>query len=193
MSLGTAQTGDVKSSMATLKAETEKLGTPKVQGSDLYFGSTKVDKSIVKDVVQKHDMKNNNGAVTIFVTNGDQYVRMLTTVKKKDGSRAVGTPLDANNPAIASSTTGRRTTETRLFSARPMTLDMSRSRMPPVQSSELTSWASRSEVLVPVAKGGGVGLFFLRLSASNRVFCLNVSMSSGRPLTASSFAARATQ
>jgi Cache 3/Cache 2 fusion domain len=101
MSLGTAQTGDVKSSMATLKAETEKLGTPKVQGSDLYFGSTKVNKSIVKDVVQKHDMKNNNGAVTIFVTNGDQYVRMLTTVKKKDGSRAVGTPLDANNPAIA--------------------------------------------------------------------------------------------
>ena len=42
-SLGTAQTGDVKAAMATLKADTEKLGTPKVQGSDLYFGSTKVE------------------------------------------------------------------------------------------------------------------------------------------------------
>jgi Cache 3/Cache 2 fusion domain len=99
-SLGTAQTRDVKASMATLKAETEKLGTPKVQGSDLYFGSTKVDKSIVKDVVKKHGMKDNDGAVTLFVKSGDQYVRVLTTVKKEDGKRAVGTPLDANNPAI---------------------------------------------------------------------------------------------
>jgi hypothetical protein len=99
--LGTAQTGDVKASMATLKAETEKLGTPKVQGSDLYFGTTKVDKSIVKDVVRKHGMKENKGAVTLFVKNGDQYVRVLTTVMKEDGTRAVGTPLDTNNPAIA--------------------------------------------------------------------------------------------
>src|SRR5262245_26735494 len=100
-SLGTAQPGDVKASMATLKAVTEKLGTPKVQGSDLYFGSTKADKSIVRAVVNKHDMKNNNGAVTLFVKNGDQYVRVLTTVKTEDGKRAVGTALDANSPAIA--------------------------------------------------------------------------------------------
>jgi cache 3/cache 2 fusion protein len=100
-SLGTAQTGDVKAAMATLKAETEKLGTPKVQGSDLYFGTTKVDKSTVKAVVSKHDMKNKNGAVTLFVKTGDQYVRVLTTVKTEEGKRAVGTPLDANNPAIA--------------------------------------------------------------------------------------------
>jgi Cache 3/Cache 2 fusion domain len=100
-SLGTAQTGDVKAAMATLKAETEKLGTPKVQGSDLYFGTTKVDKSTVKAVVNKHDMKNKNGAVTLFVKTGDQYVRVLTTVKTEEGKRAVGTPLDANSPAIA--------------------------------------------------------------------------------------------
>jgi hypothetical protein len=99
--LGTAQTGDVKASMATLKAETEKLGTPKVQGNDLYFGTTKVDKSTVKAVVSKHDMKNKNGAVTLFVKTGDQYVRVLTTVKTEEGKRAVGTPLDANSPAIA--------------------------------------------------------------------------------------------
>jgi hypothetical protein len=100
-SLGTAQTGDVKASMATLKAETEKLGTPKVQGNDLYFGTTKVDKSTVKAVVSKYDMKNKNGAVTLFVKTGDQYVRVLTTVKTEEGKRAVGTPLDANSPAIA--------------------------------------------------------------------------------------------
>jgi hypothetical protein len=100
-SLGTAQTGDVKAAMATLKADTEKLGTPKVQGSDLYFGSTKVDKSIVKHVVKKHGMKDKNGAVTLFVKNGDQYVRAATTVKKEDGTNAVGTALDANSPALA--------------------------------------------------------------------------------------------
>ena len=100
-SLGTAQTGDVKASMATLKAETDKLGDPELKGSDLYFGNNKADKSIVANVMQKHAMKDNNGAVRIVVKNGDQYVRVLTTVKKEDGTRAVGNPLDTNSPAIA--------------------------------------------------------------------------------------------
>jgi hypothetical protein len=34
----TAKTGDVKTSMAVLQAETAKLGAPKVKGNDLYFG-----------------------------------------------------------------------------------------------------------------------------------------------------------
>ena len=40
---------------------------------------------------------------------------------------------------------GSRTTETRPSSARRTSLDMSRSKMPPVQSSELTSSAIRSD------------------------------------------------
>jgi Cache 3/Cache 2 fusion domain len=99
-SFGNAQSDNVKTSMAALKAETEKLGAAKVQGSDLYFGNTKVDQSTIKDVVKKHGMKKEGGKATIFVKNGDQYVRVATTVKKEDGSRAVGIPLDANSPAI---------------------------------------------------------------------------------------------
>jgi hypothetical protein len=95
-SLGTAKTGDVKTSMAALKAETEKLGAPKVEGSDLYFGTTKASNDLVDAVVKKH-----GGAATLFVKSGDQYVRVATTVKKEDGTSAVGTALDANSPAIA--------------------------------------------------------------------------------------------
>ena len=51
-SLGTAQTGDVKASMATLKAETDKLGDPELKGSYLYLGNNKGYKSIVAIVMQ---------------------------------------------------------------------------------------------------------------------------------------------
>jgi hypothetical protein len=100
-SFGNAQSDNVKTSMAALKAETEKLGAPKVQGSDLFFGTTKVDQPTFKEVVKKRDLKKDGGAATLFVKNGDQYMRVATTVKKEDGSRAVGTALDANSPAIA--------------------------------------------------------------------------------------------
>ena len=99
--IGTAKAGDVKTSMAALQAETEKLGAPKVQGNDLYFGNTKVDWSTIKVVVKKRVMKEEGGAATIFVKNGDQYVPVATTIKKEDGTHTVGIPLDANSPAIA--------------------------------------------------------------------------------------------
>jgi hypothetical protein len=95
-SFGSAQTDNVKTSMSALKAETAKMGAPKVEGSDLYFGKTKASNDLVDAVVKKH-----GGAATLFVKNGDQYVRVATTVKKEDGTSAVGTPMDANSPAIA--------------------------------------------------------------------------------------------
>jgi len=36
---------------------------------------------------------------TIFVLKNGQYVRAATTLKKSDGSRAIGTVLDAESPA----------------------------------------------------------------------------------------------
>ena len=36
-----------------------------------------------------------------LVKAGDEYVRVTTNVKKDDGSRAIGTILDPNGPAIA--------------------------------------------------------------------------------------------
>jgi methyl-accepting chemotaxis protein-2 (aspartate sensor receptor) len=38
---------------------------------------------------------------TIFVRSGDDFVRISTSVKKEDGSRAVGTALDHQHPAFA--------------------------------------------------------------------------------------------
>jgi hypothetical protein len=95
-SVGATQTDNVKTSMAALQAETGKLGTPKVQGNDLYFGDTKASNDLVKAVKKEH-----GGAATLFVKSGDQYVRVATTVKKEDGKNAVGTALDAKSPAIA--------------------------------------------------------------------------------------------
>jgi hypothetical protein len=59
-SVGSAQTDKVKASMAALKAETAKLGAPKVEGSDLYFGKTKASNEMVDAVVKKH-----GGAATL--------------------------------------------------------------------------------------------------------------------------------
>ena len=95
-SVGAAQTDNVKTSMAALKAETGKLGAPKVQGSDLFFGNTKVSADAVDAVVKKL-----GGVASLFVKSGDQFVRVATTLKKEDGTSAVGTTLAANSPALA--------------------------------------------------------------------------------------------
>jgi hypothetical protein len=91
-----AQSDKVKTAMADLKAETAKLGAPKLRGSDLYFGSTKADNSTVDAVVKK-----DGGEASLFVKSGDQYVRVATTLKKEDGTSAVGTTMDPKNPAMA--------------------------------------------------------------------------------------------
>jgi hypothetical protein len=68
--LGTAQTENkVQTSIAALKAETEKLGAPTVQGSDLSFGNAKVSADLVDAVA-----KEQGGGVTLFVKSGDQFV-----------------------------------------------------------------------------------------------------------------------
>lgn len=99
--VASAKTGDVKTTMTALQAETAKLGAAKVQGSDLYFGDTKASNDLVRSVKKEH-----GAAATIFVKSGDQYTRVATTIKKEDGSNAVGTALDANSPAIAKLNSG---------------------------------------------------------------------------------------
>jgi hypothetical protein len=100
------QMNNVKAAMTDLKAETAKLGAPKIEGTatvagktvpDLYFGSAKMDNNfeVVDAVTQKH-----GGTATLFVKSGNEYVRVTTNVKKADGSRATGTILDPNGPVI---------------------------------------------------------------------------------------------
>ncbi len=107
-SIGVAQDGKVKTAMELLRSMADKLGPPKIEGMDtvagkqmpaIYFGSTKMNNnfSLVDDVV-----KQAGGTATIFVKNGDDFVRVATNVKKDDGSRATGTILDPKGKAIAS-------------------------------------------------------------------------------------------
>lgn len=44
---------------------------------------------------------------TIFVRSGSDFVRITTSVRKKDGERAVGTPLDRSQPAYRYALEGR--------------------------------------------------------------------------------------
>ena len=105
--VSTAQMDKVKASMADLIAQTGKLGASKIEGTDpvggksapgLYFGTTKMNNSfdVVDEVAKAH-----GGTATLLVKAGDEYVRVSTNVKKGDGSRAIGTVLDPNGPAIA--------------------------------------------------------------------------------------------
>ena len=103
---GYAQDARVKTAMDILKWKAEKLGPPKIEGTDtvagkavpaIYFGSSKQnnDFTLVDEVA-----KEAGGTATIFVKSGDDYVRVATNVKKDDGSRAVGTSFDPKGKAI---------------------------------------------------------------------------------------------
>ena len=105
--VGHAQLEKVKATMAALIEETRKLGTPHIKGAypvagksapGLYFGWTRMNNSFdLVDAVAKE----RGGAVILFVKTGSEFVRVATNVKKSDGSRAVGTILDPNSPAMA--------------------------------------------------------------------------------------------
>ena len=103
-----AEDAKVKAAMEILRTKADKLGPPKIEGTDMaagkevpaiYFGSTKMNNNFdfVDDVA-----KQAGGTATIFVKSGDDYVRVATNVKKNDGSRAIGTVLDPKGKAIAS-------------------------------------------------------------------------------------------
>jgi len=89
--------------MSALKDQTTKLGAPKVEGKDvvggkdapvLYFGSTKMNNNVT--VVDEVAKKGCQGvAATVFVKDGDEFVRVATTLAKPDKTgRAIGTVLD---------------------------------------------------------------------------------------------------
>ena len=92
-----AETQDVKGAMQFLKGETAKLGTAKLDGEVLYFGSTKIngDFTVVDTVKDKR-----GGTATLFAKKGNNFVRVSTNVLK-DGQRAIGTILDPSGPAFA--------------------------------------------------------------------------------------------
>ena len=112
--IGQAQDARVQKSMASLKAMTAQLGAAKIEGREavagkdaptLYFGSTKINNNFdIVDVIGKE--AGSGMTATLFVRNGDEYIRVSTSVPKPDGSgRAIGTVLAG--PALESIKAGQ--------------------------------------------------------------------------------------
>ena len=72
------------------------LGTNTVPA--LWFGDTPV---VGQFEIVDHVAVLMGGTATLFVRAGDSFIRVSTNVKKTDGTRAVGTVLDPQGPAIA--------------------------------------------------------------------------------------------
>lgn len=100
-----------KAALETLKSKLNRYGAVKIDGVEeidgkkipsLYFGKKKVNSSfdVVDNVKKLH-----GGTATIFVKDGQEFVRVSTNVLKDDGTRATGTSL-ARNKAFDSATKG---------------------------------------------------------------------------------------
>jgi Cache 3/Cache 2 fusion domain len=111
---GNAQDVRVVKSMEALKADTAKLGAPKIEGTEvvggkdapaLYFGSTKMNNNFaVVDEVAKGGGK--GMAATLLVKSDGDFIRVATNVQNPDGSgRAIGTALAG--PALNSIKAGK--------------------------------------------------------------------------------------
>lgn len=94
-----AQANDPKATIAALNERLGKIGAPKLEGSDkagdktvpaIYFGPRKINNNY--DVVD--EIKKSSGATaTVFVKDGDEFIRVSTNVLTPEGKRGVGTPL----------------------------------------------------------------------------------------------------
>ena len=77
----------------TQKIDVNGVATPVFKAGDKVLN---MDFSIPDQFLER------SGAVaTIFARTGDDFVRVTTSLKKQDGSRAIGTLLDRNGPAYA--------------------------------------------------------------------------------------------
>jgi Cache 3/Cache 2 fusion domain len=99
LAAASAQANDTKATIAALDARLGKIGAPKLEGTDkagektvpaIYFGARKINNNY--DVVD--EIKKSTGATaTVFVKEGDDFIRVSTNVLTPEGKRGVGTPL----------------------------------------------------------------------------------------------------
>lgn len=94
-----AHANDPKDAIAKLDARLARIGPAKVDGTDkagdktvgaLYSGARKINNNY--DVVD--EIKKATGAsATVFVKDGEEFIRVSTNVLTPEGKRGVGTPL----------------------------------------------------------------------------------------------------
>ena len=113
MGLATAaQAYDPKATIADLDARLAKIGAPRLEGKEkagekevaaIYFGDRKINNNydVVDSVRKAH-----NATATVFVKDGDEFVRVSTNVLTPEGKRGIGTQL-ARNAAYESVTKGQ--------------------------------------------------------------------------------------
>lgn len=98
----TAQANDPKATIAELDARLSKIGAPRLEGTDtvagkavpaIFFGERKINNNF--DVVDGL-RKSHQATATIFVKDGDEFVRVSTNVLTPEGKRGVGTQLARN-------------------------------------------------------------------------------------------------
>lgn len=99
LATGAAHASDPKETIAALDARLAKIGAPKLEGTDtardktvaaIYYGARKINNNY--DVVD--EIKKSTGATaTVFVKEGDEFIRVSTNVLTPEGKRGVGTPL----------------------------------------------------------------------------------------------------
>ena len=104
---------DPKATIADLDARLAKIGAPKVDGTDtvggktvpaFFFGDRKINNNYdVVDALRKA----HNATATVFVKDGDEFVRVSTNVLTPEGKRGVGTQL-ARNAAYAAVIAGNQ-------------------------------------------------------------------------------------
>ena len=97
-----AWANDPQATIKSLEERLAKIGAPKIDGTDkagdkqvpaIFFGARKINNNY--DVVD--EIKKNSGATaTIFVKDGDEFVRVSTNVLTPEGKRGVGTQLARN-------------------------------------------------------------------------------------------------
>ncbi len=100
--LGNAQAYSPQATITDLDSRLAKIGVAKIEGTDkledktvpvLYFGARKINKNF--DVVDEI-RKVHSATATIFVKDGDEFVRVSTNVLTPEGKRGVGTQLARN-------------------------------------------------------------------------------------------------
>lgn len=97
-----ALANDPKATIADLDARLSKIGAAKLDGTEkigdktvpvIYFGERKINGNYdVVDAIRKA----HNATATVFVKDGDEFVRVSTNVLTPEGKRGVGTVLARN-------------------------------------------------------------------------------------------------